>query len=95
VLGQTEVVVITSRGGAYGPGTAREGWDYELPYLRAYFTNYGVPESNLRFISAELTMAHLVPRLADLRPLAERSLAKARAEVISSVASRENAGAER
>jgi FMN-dependent NADH-azoreductase len=91
VLGQTEVVVITSRGGAYGPGTPREGWDYELPY----FTNYGAPESNLRFICAELTLVHLVPRLADLRPLAERSLAKARAEVISSVASRENAGAER
>jgi FMN-dependent NADH-azoreductase len=93
-LEETEVVVITSRGGAYGPGTPREGWDFELPYLRAYFADHGLRDSNLRIISAELSLASLVPHLADLRPLAERSLAAARAEVLSCVAPRENATAE-
>jgi FMN-dependent NADH-azoreductase len=90
VLSDTEVVVISSRGGAYGPGARREGWDYELPYLRAYFTNYGVSEDNLRFISAELSLADLIPRFADQRPLAARSLGAAREEVISSVAAAEH-----
>jgi FMN-dependent NADH-azoreductase len=90
-LGDTEVVVITSRGGAYGPGTRREGWDYEVPYLRAYFTNYGVRDDNIRFITAELSLAGLVPRLAHLRPLAEQSLADA----ISSIATGQHATAER
>ncbi|MFD3402207.1 FMN-dependent NADH-azoreductase [Kribbella sp. NPDC058693] len=90
-LGDTEVVVITSRGGAYGPGTPREGWDYELPYLRAYFTSYGVRDDNIRFITAELSLAGLVPHLAHLRPLAERSLA----EAISCVAAGQHAAAER
>ncbi|WP_405066359.1 NAD(P)H-dependent oxidoreductase [Kribbella sp. NBC_01510] len=95
VLSDTEVVVISSRGGAYGPGARREGWDYEFPYLRAYFTNYGVPGDNLRFISAELALADLIPRFADQRPSAARSLAAACEEVISSVAAAEHAGAKR
>jgi hypothetical protein len=80
---------------AYGPGAHREGWDYEFPYLRAYFTNYGVPDENLRFISAERSLADLIPRFADQRPLAARSQAVAREEVISSVAAAGHAGAER
>jgi FMN-dependent NADH-azoreductase len=76
-LEETEVLVITSSGGAYGPGTPREGWDYESPYLRAYFSDHGLPEGNLRFITAELSLAHIDPRLRDLRPLADRSLADA------------------
>ncbi|MER7247622.1 NAD(P)H-dependent oxidoreductase [Kribbella sp. NPDC000426] len=90
-LRDTEVVVISSRGGAYGPGTPREGWDYELPYLRAYFTNYGVLDDNIRFISAELNLAAVSPHLAHLQPLAEQSLA----EAISSIAAGQHAAAER
>jgi FMN-dependent NADH-azoreductase len=90
-LGNIEVVVITSRGGAYGPGTPREGWDYEVPYLRAYFTNYGVRDDNIRFITAEFSLAGLVPQLAHLRPLAEQSLT----EAISSITAGQHATAER
>ncbi|RZU24407.1 FMN-dependent NADH-azoreductase [Kribbella rubisoli] len=90
-LGDIEVLVITSRGGAYGPGTPREGWDYEVPYLRAYFTNYGVRDDNIRFITAEFCLAGLVPRLAHLRRMAEQSLA----EAISSIAPGQHATAER
>src|SRR5689334_6456488 len=28
------VIVLTTRGGAYGPGTPREGWDHNTDYLR-------------------------------------------------------------
>jgi FMN-dependent NADH-azoreductase len=84
VLRNTKVVIVTSRGGAYRPGTPREGWDYETPYLRAYFTKHGVRD--IQFITAELTLANLVPQLADRREQAERSLAEARANVQTAAA---------
>jgi len=92
LLANTEVVVISSRGGAYGPGTPRDGWDYELPYLRAYFTNHGVLDRNIRFITAELALADLVPHLAHLRPQAEDSLTAARTEVRAAARPRVAAG---
>ncbi|WP_051761453.1 hypothetical protein [Microbispora rosea] len=33
-LHDTAVTVVTARGGAYGPGTPREGFDFQTPYLR-------------------------------------------------------------
>ncbi|HEY6423100.1 MAG TPA: NAD(P)H-dependent oxidoreductase [Pseudonocardiaceae bacterium] len=41
LLHATRVVVITARGGAYGPGTPRQAWDFQTPYLRAYFGTQG------------------------------------------------------
>lgn len=81
VLAGTRVVVIGARGGAYGPGAPGEGLDFQLPYLRAYFRRYGVPDENIHSVAAELTLAGLVPRLAGSRPEADRSLAAARAAV--------------
>ncbi|MEV1009317.1 NAD(P)H-dependent oxidoreductase [Streptomyces sp. NPDC049881] len=81
LLRRTKVVVIASRGGAYGPGTPRESWDFQIPYLRAYFGDLGVAEENTRFVTAELTLAGFAPHLARFRGLAEDSLAAARAEV--------------
>ncbi|MER5280159.1 NAD(P)H-dependent oxidoreductase [Streptomyces sp. NPDC002809] len=81
LLRGTKVVVISSRGGAYGPGTPREGWDFQTPYLRAYFGDKGVEEEDVRFIDVEMTMAGLVPELARFRPFGASSLAAARAEV--------------
>ncbi|MEV4758919.1 NAD(P)H-dependent oxidoreductase [Micromonospora sp. NPDC049559] len=83
LLRGTRVVVVAARGGAYGPGTPRESWDFQTPYLRAYFADRGVAEEHMRFVSAELTLAGLVPHLAQLRPMAADSLATARAEVIA------------
>jgi FMN-dependent NADH-azoreductase len=81
MLHDTQVVIITARGGAYGPGTAREGWDFQTPYLRAYLGKQGVPEEHIHFVNAEMTLAGLVPHLAHLRAMAASSLATARAEV--------------
>lgn len=75
----TRVVVITARGGAYGPGSPRQAWDFQTPYLRAYFSKLGVAGGNICFINAEMTMAGLAPHLTRVRPLAARSLAAARA----------------
>jgi FMN-dependent NADH-azoreductase len=81
LLRDTRIVVITARGGAYGPGTPHESWDFQTPYLRAYFTRQGVPDENLSFITAELTLARLVPHLAEFRSSAANSLATAQAAV--------------
>jgi FMN-dependent NADH-azoreductase len=81
LLRGTKVVVVTARGGAYGPGTPRAGFDFQEPYLRTYFTNLGVEAENLAFVHAELTLAGLVPSLAHLRPEADASLAAARTAV--------------
>lgn len=83
LLCDTRVVVVSARGGAYGPGSPREGWDFQTPYLRAYFTGLGVAEENLHFVSAELTMTGVVPHLSQLAPLAADSLRAARAEVLA------------
>ncbi len=83
LLRKTKVVMIIARGGAYGPGTPREGWDFQTPYLRTYFGRHGVADENIRFVSAEMTKAGLVPHLARFRSLAASSLAAARAEVIA------------
>lgn len=80
-LRDTRVVVAMARGGAYGPGTPREAFDFQRPYLHAYFTDHGVAEENLHFVQAEMALAGLVPGLARFRELADASLAAARAEL--------------
>jgi FMN-dependent NADH-azoreductase len=80
-LAATHVVVVTARGGAYGPDTPRHGFDFQEPYLRAYLTNLGVPEANQAFVHAEMTRAADVPALRPFVALGERSLAAAEARV--------------
>ncbi|MFJ3214459.1 FMN-dependent NADH-azoreductase [Kitasatospora sp. NPDC086801] len=79
LLRHTRVVVAAARGGGYGPGTPREAFDFQTPYLRAYFARLGVPAEQLHVVPAELTRADDVPALAGLRPLAAKSLADAEA----------------
>ncbi len=78
-LTTTRVVVVTARGGGYGPGTPREPFDFQTPYLRAWCTEHlGVPDAHLRFVHAELTRAADVPALTPYRDLAATSLSTAR-----------------
>ncbi len=74
LLGGREFVVLASRGGGYGEGTPREGWDHAQQWLP-----HGVSLTGLepRFITAELTLAPVRPAMAELVPLAEESLAAA------------------
>jgi FMN-dependent NADH-azoreductase len=74
LLGGREFIVLASRGGGYGPGTPREGWDHAEQWLP-----HGVSLTGLepRFITAELTLARVRPAMAELVPLADESLAAA------------------
>jgi FMN-dependent NADH-azoreductase len=71
LLGDTEFIVLASRGGGYGPGTPRHGWDHAETWLP-----HGVSLTGLapRFITAELTLADQNPAMAELMPLAAESL---------------------
>ncbi|MBY8869443.1 MULTISPECIES: FMN-dependent NADH-azoreductase [Streptomyces] len=77
LLSRTRVVAVLARGGGYGPGTPREAYDFQTPYLRAYFGNLGVAPDRLHLIAAELTRVDVLPHLAGLEHQAARSLAAA------------------
>ena len=74
LLGGRDFVVLASRGGGYGAGTPREGWDHAEPWLPHAISATGLEP---RFITAELTLAEVTPAMADLIPLAAKSLAAA------------------
>ena len=74
LLGDTEFVVLESRGGGYGPGTPRQGWDHAESWLPHAVSMTGLSP---RFIIAELTMADVNPAMAELKPLAAESLSQA------------------
>jgi FMN-dependent NADH-azoreductase len=78
LLGDTDFVVLTSRGGGYGPGTPREGWDHAQAWLPHAVSLTGLQP---RFITAELTMAEVNPAMAELKPLAAESLRRALTEI--------------
>ncbi|MFE4516608.1 FMN-dependent NADH-azoreductase [Kitasatospora sp. NPDC056783] len=83
LLRDTRVVVVAVRGGGYGPGTPREHFDFQIPYLRAYFGNLGIAEDHLHIVTAELTRAADIPALNGLEPLAVESAAAAGARLDS------------
>ncbi|MDT5030345.1 MAG: FMN-dependent NADH-azoreductase [Actinoplanes sp.] len=74
LLGGRDFVVLASRGGGYGEGTPRHGWDHAQPWLPHAISHIGLEP---HFITAELTLAHSNPAMAELIPLAEQSLAEA------------------
>ncbi|WP_328675811.1 NAD(P)H-dependent oxidoreductase [Streptomyces sp. NBC_01261] len=81
LLRHTRVIAVTARGGGYGPGTPREHFDFQMPYLQAYFGSLGVPPENLHLVAAELTRVDVLPQLAGLEDLAAASLTRARARL--------------
>ncbi|QKZ17292.1 FMN-dependent NADH-azoreductase [Streptomyces chartreusis] len=73
--------IVASRGGSYAQGTPREGYEYVQNYLQAVLGDMLGMEVD--FIVPELTLAHTVPAMAELVPLAEASKAKAHEDAIS------------
>ncbi|MDO1528687.1 NAD(P)H-dependent oxidoreductase [Fulvimonas sp. R45] len=51
LAGGKRVIVASSRGGIYSPGSAGAAMDFQEPYLRAVFGFLGIPE--LEFVRAE------------------------------------------
>ncbi|MGD0555677.1 MAG: NAD(P)H-dependent oxidoreductase [Streptosporangiaceae bacterium] len=75
VLKGKPTVLVTVRGGGYGPGTPREGWDHSTPYLRRILSD--VWEADLTVIERELTLAGVNPALDALKDLAAQFHAQA------------------
>lgn len=69
------VALVVARGGGYGAGTPREGWDHSTPYLVRILAD--VWGAEVTVVEAELTLAGLNPAMAELIPLAEASRAQA------------------
>jgi FMN-dependent NADH-azoreductase len=61
-------VLAMSRGGGYGPGTPKEGWDYNSPYVKRILSE--VLHLDVHVAEAELTLADVNPAMATLRDLA-------------------------
>ncbi len=69
------VVLTTSRGGGYGPGTPREGWDHNTAYLRRIVAD--VWGADLTIVERELTLVGVNPALDHLAEVAELEKKKA------------------
>jgi FMN-dependent NADH-azoreductase len=64
------LALVIARGGGYGPGTPRAGWDHATPYLLQIFG--AVLGADVTLIEAELTLAAVTPAMAGLVDEAER-----------------------
>ena len=77
-LNGKSLLLLIARGGGYGEGTPRAGWDHATPYLERIFRdNFGMEVATA---AAELTLAGVNPAMADFIGVAEQSLATAHAE---------------
>ncbi len=63
-----KVVLATVRGGAYGAGTPREGWDHSTPFLRRILAD--VWGADLTVVEREFTLVGENPALDDFKDLA-------------------------
>ncbi|MGW0943293.1 FMN-dependent NADH-azoreductase [Streptomyces sp. NPDC002623] len=71
-------LVISSRGGSYGPGAPHEGRDHLIPNLRESMEReLGL---DLKFVTVEFGLAPVVPVLAQFQGLHDESLAQAHAQ---------------
>ncbi|MEO5931562.1 MAG: NAD(P)H-dependent oxidoreductase [Candidatus Kapaibacterium sp.] len=66
---------IIARGGGYGPGTPRDGWDHATGWLRRIFEDLW--RLDVTIIESELTMADVNPAMAELRDLGAQNLQNA------------------
>ncbi len=64
--------LVVARGGGYGEGTPRAGWDHATDYLRRIFGDV----FGLDVIETELTLAEVTPQMSGLVDLARAQLAE-------------------
>ncbi len=70
-------VLISARGGSYGPGAPKHGFDFVVPALEAILGREELLGLDVATVIPELTMAPHTPALAELLPKHEASLADA------------------
>jgi FMN-dependent NADH-azoreductase len=68
VLKGKPTVLATVRGGSYGPGVPREGWDHSTPYLRRILADMW--EADLTVIEREFTLVGVNPALDEFKDIA-------------------------
>src|SRR5258705_3518103 len=76
LLKDKPTALVTVRGGGYGPGTPREGWDHSTPYLRRILGDLW--QADLTVIERELTLAGIHPAMEHLKDLAAQRHTEAR-----------------
>ncbi|WAX55204.1 NAD(P)H-dependent oxidoreductase [Jatrophihabitans cynanchi] len=69
LLAGKPVVLCTVRGGAYGAGTPREGWDHSTGYLRRILED--VWGADLTVVEREFTLVGVNPALNEFAELAD------------------------
>jgi FMN-dependent NADH-azoreductase len=79
LAGGRSVTVTAARGGGYGSGTPREGWDHRDPWLARALSTIGIDD--VRFIHAELTLSRESPLMSGLEDLEDQSFADALAAI--------------
>ncbi len=68
LLAGKPVVLATVRGGAYGAGTPREGWDHSTAYLKRIIGD--VWGADLTLVEREFTLVGVNPALDDFKDVA-------------------------
>ena len=68
LLAGKPTVLVVVRGGAYGAGTPREGWDHSTGYLRQIVAD--VWGADLTIVEREFTLVGVNPALDDFKELA-------------------------
>lgn len=68
-------LVISARGGSYGPGTPNHGMDHVVPTLETVLAHPQTLGLDVSVLTPELTLAPVVPYMSELIPLHEASLA--------------------
>jgi len=70
LLAGKPVVLATVRGGAYGAGTPREGWDHSTSYLRRILAD--VWGADLTVVEREFTLVGVNPALDEFTDVAKQ-----------------------
>jgi FMN-dependent NADH-azoreductase len=70
LLAGKPAVLVVVRGGAYGAGTPREGWDHSTGYLRRILAD--VWGADLTIVEREFTLVGVNPALDDFKELADQ-----------------------
>jgi FMN-dependent NADH-azoreductase len=68
VLAGKPAVLVTVRGGGYGAGTPRAGWDHATPWMRRILAD--VWQLDLQVVETELTLVGVDPNLDRFKELA-------------------------
>lgn len=80
ILSGRPALVVIAKGGAYGPGTPKEGLDHATPWLRTILeSTWGL---GLTVVELELTMAEHNPAMSDLVAVAQQLRTTAEANAV-------------